>query len=212
MYTFADDTAILSRSKCPQQASAQLAAPLDVVEKWLSDWRKKVNEQKCKQVTFTLNRRNCPNLTLNNRLKANSLHWLINSRSPLSLHYKVLLYNSVLKAIWTYGFQLWGSASNSNVAIVHRVQAKILRTITGAPWYVRSGNIQIDLNIVPVRDVIAQHMENYYTKLSTHPNNLARALTLVCRSSRLRRNERPIERQLLGHSNINTVKQTVRIM
>jgi len=66
MSTFADDTAILSRSKCPQQASAQFVAHLDVVEKWLSDWRIKVNEEKCKQVTFTLNRRNCPNLTLNN--------------------------------------------------------------------------------------------------------------------------------------------------
>jgi len=61
MSTLADDTAILSRSKCPQQASAQRAVHLDVVEKWLSDWRIKVNEQKCKQVTFTLNRRNCPN-------------------------------------------------------------------------------------------------------------------------------------------------------
>jgi len=147
--TFADDTAILSRSKCPQQASGQLAAHLDVVEKRLSDWRIKVNEQKCKQVTFTLNRRNCPNLTLNNtllpqsdevsylgvhlerrltsrthikakrthlRLKANSLHWLINSQSPLSLYNKVLLYNSVLKPIWTYGSQLWGSTSNRNRA------------------------------------------------------------------------------------------------
>lgn len=150
MSTFADDTAINSRSKCLQQASAQLAAHLDVVEKWLSDWRIKVNEQKCKQVTFTLYRRNCPNVTLNNavlpqsdevtylgvhldrrltwrthieakkthlRLKANSPHWLINTRSPLSLDYKVLLYNSVLKPIWTYGSQLWGSASNSNVEI-----------------------------------------------------------------------------------------------
>jgi len=136
MSTFADDTAILSRSKCPQQASAQLAAHLDVVQIWLSDWRIKVNEQKCKQVTFTLNRRNYPNLTLNNTvlpqayevtylgvhldrrltwrthieakrthqmLKANSLHWLINSCSPLSLDYKVLFYNSALKPIWTYG-------------------------------------------------------------------------------------------------------------
>jgi len=42
MSTLADD----SRSKCPQQASAQLAANLDVLEKWLSDWRIKINEQK----------------------------------------------------------------------------------------------------------------------------------------------------------------------
>ncbi|KAH8343604.1 hypothetical protein KR067_004073, partial [Drosophila pandora] len=51
--TFADDTAILSRSKCPMQATAQLALHLVDVEKWLSDRRIKVNEQKCKHVTFT---------------------------------------------------------------------------------------------------------------------------------------------------------------
>ncbi|KAH8315915.1 hypothetical protein KR074_001820, partial [Drosophila pseudoananassae] len=131
--TFADDTAILSRARCPKQATAQLAIHLVAVGKWLSDWRIKVNEQKCKHVTFTLNRQDCPPLTLNNtvvpianvvtylgvhldrrltwrshietkrthlKLKANSLHWLINSRSPLSLDYKVLLYNTVLKPIW----------------------------------------------------------------------------------------------------------------
>jgi len=57
--TFADDTAILSRSKCPMQATAQLALHLIDVENshfWrISDWRIKVNEQKCKHVTFILN-------------------------------------------------------------------------------------------------------------------------------------------------------------
>jgi len=63
--TFADDAATLSRSKCPIQATAQLAIHLVDVEKCLSDWRIKVNEQKCKHVTFTPNRQNCPPLTLN---------------------------------------------------------------------------------------------------------------------------------------------------
>jgi len=138
------------------------------------------------------------------RLKANSLIWLINFRSTLSLDYKVLL-----QLRFETNLDLWlsvvRSASNSSVEIVQRAQAKILRTITGASWYVRSGNIQRDLNILPVRNVRAQHMENYYTKLSAHPNHLARALTLVCSRSRLRRNDRLIQRQLLGQSNINTV-------
>ncbi|KAH8326892.1 hypothetical protein KR059_009315, partial [Drosophila kikkawai] len=119
--TFADDTAILSRSRCPVQATTQLANHLKVVEKWLSDWRIKINEQ---------NRQTCPPLYLNStqipevnvltylgvhldrrltwrrhikckkihlKLKASSLHWLVNSRSPLCLNYKVLLYNSTLK-------------------------------------------------------------------------------------------------------------------
>lgn len=225
--TFADDTAILSRSRCPMQATTQLATHLLSVGKWLSDWRIKVNEQKCKHVTFTLNRQDCPSLTLNNtvlpkanevtylgvhldrrltwrkhieakkthlKLKANSLHWLINARSSLSLDYKVLLYNSVLKPIWTYGSQLWGNASNSNIDIIQRAQSKILRTITGAPWYVRNENIQRDLNIPSVRDEIAKIMEKYNSKLSTHPNHLARGLTRLCSRSRLRRNDLPTQR------------------
>jgi len=64
--TFADDTAILSRSKCPTQATAQLALHLVDVEKLLSVWPIKVNEQKCKHVTFNMNRQSCPPLTLNN--------------------------------------------------------------------------------------------------------------------------------------------------
>ena len=43
---------------------------------------------------------------------------------------------TVLKPIWTYGIELWGCASTSNVAVIQRYQSKLLRTITNAPWYV----------------------------------------------------------------------------
>lgn len=39
------------------------------------------------------------------KLKA-SLYCLINSRSTLCLNYMVILYNSVLKSIWTHDSQL----------------------------------------------------------------------------------------------------------
>jgi len=106
--TFADDTAILNRSKCPMQASVHLDRRLT--------WHRHI---KTKRTPL--------------KLKASRLHWLINARCPLSLEYKVLLYNSVLKPIWMYSSQLWGNASNSNIDIVQRAQSKILRTITGAP-------------------------------------------------------------------------------
>jgi len=63
--TFADDTAILSRSRCPGRATSQLANHLSVVERWLFDWRIKINEQKCIHITFTVNRQTCPPLSLN---------------------------------------------------------------------------------------------------------------------------------------------------
>jgi len=124
---FTDDKVVLSRSRCPNRATAQLADYLVVVEKWLSDWRIKINEQKYKHITFILNRQSCPPLTLNStqipqannvtylgvhldrrptwrkhieckkvhlKLRASSLHCIINSRSPLCLELKILLYNS----------------------------------------------------------------------------------------------------------------------
>jgi hypothetical protein len=50
-------------------------------------------------------------------LKAKQMHWLL-GRSALSTESKLLLYKAVLKPIWTYGIQLWGTASNSNIVIL----------------------------------------------------------------------------------------------
>jgi hypothetical protein len=49
---------------------------------------------------------------------------------------KLLVYKAILKPIWTYGVQLWGSASNSHIEILERSQSKLLRIITDTPWYV----------------------------------------------------------------------------
>jgi hypothetical protein len=51
-------------------------------------------------------------------LKATQMHWLLGRRSTLSIESKILLYKAVLKPIWTYGIQLWGTASNSNIEIL----------------------------------------------------------------------------------------------
>jgi len=182
---------------------------LSVVERWLSDWRIKINEQKCKHITLTLNRQTCPPLSLNNtqipqvndvtylgvhldrrltwrrhierkkvrlKLKASSFHWILNAHSPL-------LYNSTLKPIWTYDTQLWGNASSSNIDIIQRVQSKILRTITGATWYIRNQNIHRDLGILTVKDEIDQQKASYNEKLSVHP--------WVSSRSRQQRNDLP---------------------
>ena len=164
--TFADDTAFLSIHKDPKIASHHLQSHIYILEKWLSKWKIKVNPSKCAQVTFTLRRGNCPNVTINNthvpeqthikylgihldrrltwsqhiesksthlKLKTVQLLWLLNSNSALNLDYKVLLYKAIIKPIWTYGIQLWGTASSSNVEKLQRRQSKILRLITGSP-------------------------------------------------------------------------------
>jgi hypothetical protein len=46
------------------------------------------------------------------------------AKSRLSMSNKLLLYKVILKPIWTYGIQLWGSASISNIEILERFQSK----------------------------------------------------------------------------------------
>jgi hypothetical protein len=47
---------------------------------------------------------------------------------------KLLAYKVILKSIWTYGIQLWATASISNIEILERFQGKVLRMIADAPW------------------------------------------------------------------------------
>jgi len=57
---------------------------------------------------------------------------------------------AILKPTWTYGVQMWGSASNFNIDIVKRFQSKVLRIITDAPWYVPNTVIRRDLKVSSV--------------------------------------------------------------
>lgn len=108
------------------------------------------------------------------KLKVAQIHWLIGRNSVLRLDCKLLLYNSILKPIWCYGIQLWGTASASNIEKIQRRQNKILRMITGAPWYVKNSNIHKDLQVPLVKCEILNYVDKYLTKLETHPNPLAR--------------------------------------
>jgi hypothetical protein len=61
---------------------------------------------------------------------------------------KLLVYKAILKPIWTYGEQLWGSASNSNLEILDRFQSKMLRIIMDVPRYVPNVVIKRDLEVL----------------------------------------------------------------
>jgi hypothetical protein len=54
------------------------------------------------------------------------MYWLLGRKSKLSTSNTLLIYKTILKAIWAYGLQLWGTASISNVEILERFQSKAL--------------------------------------------------------------------------------------
>jgi hypothetical protein len=75
------------------------------------------------------------------------MYWLLGRKSKLSISNNLLAYEVILKPIWTYGTQLWGSASISNIEILERFQGKLLRMINDAPWYVPNMVLRQDLQI-----------------------------------------------------------------
>jgi hypothetical protein len=100
------------------------------------------------------------------------MYWLPGRKSKLSTSNKLLVYKTKLKPIWSYGIQLWGTASTSNIEILERFQSKALLMIVNAPWYVPNTVIRRDLQISTVKAEIRRYSFQYSARLSAHPNDL----------------------------------------
>jgi hypothetical protein len=124
-------------------------------------WKEHIRKKKRKQID----------------LKIKDMYWLIGRNSMLSLKNKILLYKTIIKLIWTYGVEIWGCASKSNISIIQRSQSKILRMIANAPWYVPNITLHEDLNVPLVNEVIKQRCTRYRIKIEGHANVLIQPLT-----------------------------------
>jgi hypothetical protein len=163
---FADDTAVTATDNDPTIASSKLQTNLLAIQSWLAKWRMKANGSKSTHITFTTRAGTCPSVHVNNvqteevkcpglhldrrltwhkhiftkrkqlGIALTKMHWLLGHKSKLSINNKLLMYKTILKLIWAYGIQLWGTASTSNIEILERFQLKALRVMTEAPWYV----------------------------------------------------------------------------
>lgn len=109
--------------------------------------------------------------------KLRSLYWLTGHHSQLNNNSKMMVYKAIIKPIWTYGIQLWGTASNSNVEILERFQSKTLRSMFNIPKCISNKYIYQDLNIKTVKQEITQFSIKYQNRLSQHVNKLAMALS-----------------------------------
>jgi hypothetical protein len=102
-------------------------------------------------------------------VKVKQMLRLLGRRSTLSTESKLILY----KPIWTYGFQLWCTESNSNIEILQRVQSRTLRSILNAPRYINSHSIHEDLQMNTMLSEIKKWNPKYLRKLVNRPNALA---------------------------------------
>ena len=114
-------------------------------------------------------------IKLNSRLR--SLKFFLNAKSKLSLHTKLNLYKTLLKPIWMYGIQIWGSAKKSHINKIQITQNKLFRLITKAPFYVSNQTLHSDLKMNTVLETASKSYSRYHNSLFDHPNILAKNLT-----------------------------------
>jgi hypothetical protein len=82
--------------------------------------------------------------------------------------YKLTLYKQVIRPVWSYGIQLWGCASESNIQVIQRYQNKVLKCIVNAPWYVRNSDLHRDLGIETVTDIITKFAKSHEKRPRPH--------------------------------------------
>jgi hypothetical protein len=116
------------------------------------------------------------------------LNWLLGRKSNLAIENKLLIYKTLIIPIWTYGLELWGCASKSNISIIQRSQSKIFRMIVDASWDVSNATLHAVPGISHVEDVIHQKCNYHHTRHETHENPLLKELVLREENRRLKRN------------------------
>jgi hypothetical protein len=198
----------LATDSNPAIASHKLQIGLLAVQKWLKTWRMKASGTKSTHITFTTSRETCPQVHMHNvqlpqaeEIECLGLHFdrrltwcnhifdkrkqLVSRQSKLTTSCKLLAYKAILKPIWTYGLQLWGTASTSNIEILERFQSKALRMITDTPWYVTNALLRCDLHIPSVKEEIQRLSSQYSARLNSHPNLLTANLKKQPTNTRL---------------------------
>jgi hypothetical protein len=100
------------------------------------------------------------------------MYWLLGRKSKLSRSNKLVIYKTIIKPISTYGIQLWGMASTSNIEILELFQSKALRMIVDAAWYVPNTVIRRDLQLPTVKEEICHYSSQYSAHLGAHPDDL----------------------------------------
>jgi hypothetical protein len=125
-------------------------------------------------------------------IKFRKMYWLLGRNSELSVHNKLILYKQVIRPVWSYGIQLWGCASDSDIQMIQRYQNKVLKCIVTASWYVRNSDHR-DLGIETVTDIIAKFADSDEKKLQNHINIEASRLLNVNNTTRRLNRKKPFE-------------------
>ena len=100
------------------------------------------------------------------------LHFLLNSKSKLSLKSKLRLYGSCIRPVMMYACPVFAQASHRRLHRMQALQNRALRKITGAPYYVRNEILHVDLKIPTIRQYMKRAAIRYFERAEKHDNSL----------------------------------------
>lgn len=136
------------------------------------------NEVKYLGLTFDKRLTWGPHLKLKRKQVNSRLHLLRPLlKSKLSLTNKVSIYKVIIRPVWLYGIQIWGSSKPSNTRTLQAFQSICLRLITSSPWYVTNKNLHKDLKLPTLNELAKSHYTKFFSKLHTHYNPLIQKLS-----------------------------------
>ena len=121
------------------------------------------------------------------RLKNKRDQLVDREKSYLSIENKLSIYKAVIKPIWSYGRELWGCASKSNIVIMQRSESKNLRATANALLFVTNHTLHTDFNIPYVSDVNHERINKHHNKPEAHLNPLLQPLLQPINNGRLKR-------------------------
>jgi hypothetical protein len=101
-------------------------------------------------------------------MKFRKTYWLLGRNSELSIYNKIILHKQAIRSVWSYGIQLWGCASGSNIEVIQRYQNEVLKCVVNAPRYIRNSDHHRDLGIETVTYIITKFVNSHEKKLQSH--------------------------------------------
>jgi uncharacterized protein YeeX (DUF496 family) len=126
-------------------------------------------------------------------IKFRKMYWLLGRNSELSIHNKLILYKQVIRPVRSYGVQIWGCASDSNIQVIQLYQNRVLMCIVSAPDYVRHRGLHCDLGIETVTDIIAKFAKSHEKRLQDHINIEGSRILNVDNITRRLKRKKPFE-------------------
>jgi hypothetical protein len=126
-------------------------------------------------------------------IKLRKMYRLLGRGSELSIYNKLILYKQVLWPVWSYGIQLWGCTSDSNIQVIQRFQNKVLKCIVQTPCYIRNSDLHWDLRIETVTDIITRLASSHKKRLRNHINSEVSRFLNVQNIPRQLKRKKPFE-------------------